>query len=158
MSVKSLLIGLAFAVLMVAGCVVKHPRKVKNEAASTLNKTDQNPITEKYWKLLTLEGREVTMVKNQERESYFILKTDQNRVTGFAGCNTFNGTYALEKNSRIRFSPLVTTRKACPDAKVSEAEFLKVFGLADNYIIRGDTLSLNVGRRAPLAVFAAVYF
>ncbi|MFB9293302.1 META domain-containing protein [Persicitalea jodogahamensis] len=155
---KSSLIALVFVALSVTGCSDNHPRKVKGDALETLNKTDQNPITEKYWKLVTLAGREVIMSKNQERESYFILKTDQNRVTGFAGCNTFNGTYTLEKGSRIRFSPLATTRKACSDVDISEPEFLRVFGLTDNYTIKGDTLTLNVGRRAPLAVFEAVYF
>ena len=46
---------------------------------------------------------------------------------------------------------------ACPDVAVNEADFLEVFELADNYTIVNDVLSLNVGRRAPLAVFEAVY-
>ena len=45
----------------------------------------------------------------------------------------------------------------CPDVAVNESEFMEVFELADNYTIYNDTLSLNVGRRAPLAVFEAVY-
>jgi heat shock protein HslJ len=119
---------------------------------------DRTTITEKYWKLVRLEGQKVTMGKNQEREIYFMLKTEQNQVRGFAGCNTFKGTYTLEKGQRIRFSSLAATRKACPEVDLNESEFLEVFELADNYSIKGDTLSLNVGRRAPLAVFEAVYF
>lgn len=127
-----------------------------DKAADT--KLDDNPITEKYWKLVTLEGQKVTMVPNQEKEIYFMLKTDENRVQGFAGCNTFNGTYTLEEGWRLRFSPLATTMKACPDVNVNESELFQVFELTDNYSINGDTLSLNVGRRAPLAIFEAVYF
>lgn len=115
------------------------------------------PITEKYWKLITFEGQPVKMEKNQEREIYFILKTQDNNVTGFAGCNNFNGTYTLEKGNRIRFNQMLSTLKACPDVNVNESEFLKVFELTDNYTIKDDKLSLNVGRRAPLAVFEAVY-
>ncbi|WP_086476936.1 MULTISPECIES: META domain-containing protein [Arenibacter] len=115
-------------------------------------------ITEKYWKLKTLEGKEVKMADNQEREIYFILKANENRVTGFAGCNTFQGGYTLEEGNRIRFSQVLATLKACPDVPFNESEFLKVLELADNYTINGDTLMLNVGRRAPLAVFEAVYF
>lgn len=117
-----------------------------------------NPITEKYWKLKTLEGKDVQMAKNQEKEIYFILKTDESRVKGFAGCNTIDGTYTLENGNRIRFSNMLSTLKACPDVNVNESEFLKVFELADNYTIVDDVLSLNVGRRAPLAIFEAVYF
>ncbi len=114
-------------------------------------------ITEKYWKLKTLEGQEVKMGKNQEREVYFMLKNEDNRVTGFAGCNNLMGTYSLEEGNRIRFSQMATTLMACPDVDFNESEFLKVFELADNYTISGNQLSLNVGRRAPLAVFEAVY-
>lgn len=119
---------------------------------------NNEPITEKYWKLKTLEGKDVKMAKNQEKEIYFMLKTDENRVTGFAGCNTILGTYTLEKGNRIQFSQMGATMMACPDVDVNESEFLKIFELADNYTINGDELSLNVGRRAPLAVFEAVYF
>lgn len=121
-------------------------------------KDTSEPITEKYWKLKTLEGKVVKMDKNQQKEIYFMLKTNDNRVNGFAGCNTISGTYTLEKGNRIHFSQIATTMMACPDLDINESEFLKVFELADNYTINGDVLSLNVGRRAPLAVFEAVYF
>ena len=116
------------------------------------------PIVEKYWKLKTLEGKDVKMVKDQEKEVYFMLKAKDNRVTGFAGCNTILGTYTLEKGNRIRFSNMGSTMMACPDLDLNESDFLKIFELADNYTINGDVLSLNVGRRAPLATFEAVYF
>lgn len=129
-----------------------------NQNSNTLITKDNHSITNKYWKLVTLEGKKVTMAKNQEREAQFMLKTEQNRVTGFAGCNTFSGTYTISNGFRIRFSQMAATMKACPDVDVSEGEFLKVFELTDNYTVSGDTLSLNVGRREPLAVFNAVYF
>ncbi|MEO9076132.1 MAG: META domain-containing protein, partial [Gelidibacter sp.] len=109
-------------------------------------------------KLTTLEGQDVKMADNQEREIFFTLKSQDNRVTGFAGCNTISGEYTLEEGNRISFDKMATTLMMCPDVDVNESEFLKVFELADNYTINGDVLSLNVGRRAPLAVFEAVYF
>ena len=121
-------------------------------------KTSAEPIVEKYWKLKKLDGKDIKMVKNQEKEIYFMLKTDDNRVTGFAGCNTILGSYKLEEGNRIRFSNMGSTMMACPDVDFNEADFLKIFQIADNYTIDGDTLTLNVGRRAPLAVFEAVYF
>ena len=121
-------------------------------------KTAAEPIVEKYWKLIKLEGKDIKMVENQEKEIFFMLKTDENRVTGFAGCNTILGSYSLEEGNRIRFSNMGSTMMACPDVNFNEADFLKIFQIADNYSIDGDTLSLNVGRRAPLAVFEAVYF
>lgn len=118
----------------------------------------EDKIVEKYWKLKKLEGQEVKMADNQEKEIFFMLKSNENRLKGFAGCNSLSGSYKLEDGQRINFSNVATTMKACPDVSVNEAEFLKVFEQADNYSINGDELTLNVGRRAPLAVFEAVYF
>ena len=159
---KTPLIIAIMATFILLGC--SNSRKANkqsdtnNQTSDTLSSKDNNSITNKYWKLITLEGKKVTRAKNQEREANFILRTEQKMVTGFAGCNTFSGTYTLAEGWRIRFSQMATTMKACPDVDVNEGKFLKVFELVDNYTINGDTLSLNVGRRAPLAVFEAVDF
>ena len=143
---KILISTLVFISIAIAGC------------DSSKKITADNTITEKYWKLKTLEGREIKMVKNQDREMYFILKSNGTQLTGFSGCNTFTGEYILNEGNRIRFTNTAVTLKACPDVAINESEFLDVFKLADNFTINKDTLSLNVGRRAPLAVFQAVYF
>ena len=115
-----------------------------------------NVITDKYWKLVTLEGQAVTMVEGQEREAFFTLKSNDKTVNGFAGCNSFSGEYTLEDGNRIKFGTLATTMKICDGVK-DEQHFMQVLDQADNYTIVNDELSLNVGRRAPLAVFKAVY-
>jgi len=123
----------------------------------TKEATSNEPITEKYWKLITLEGQQVTMGADQEREIFFMLKNKDKRLTGFGGCNSLNGEYTLEEGNRITFSNVATTLRACAELPVKEHGFLEVFNLADNYTIVGDTLSLKVGRRAPLAVGSANY-
>ena len=143
---KTLITTLALISIIVTGC------------NSSKKMTNNNPIVEKYWKLKILEGKEIKMAKNQEREIYFMLKADATRVTGFSGCNTFTGEYILNEGNRIHFANIAVTLKVCPDVAINESDFLEVFKLADNYTINKDTLSLNVGRRAPLAVFEAVYF
>lgn len=67
--------------------------------------------------------------------------------------------FELCEGNRIRFNEnLALTMKVCPDLDLNESEFLEVFKLIDNYTINVDILNLNVGRRAPLAEFEAVYF
>ncbi len=133
--------------------------KDKNKKTlATFKNTNEAEIVNKYWKLVELDGQKVSMKENQEREQYFMLKSD-GTVSGFAGCNYFNGTYTLKEGMRLKFEEnMALTMKACPDIEENETEFLKVFTLADNYTIANDKLSLNVGRRAPLAVFKAIYF
>lgn len=148
-----------FALLMITvfATSCKCTKDTDSNTNQNLSSTDMDKrITDKQWKLVELEGQEVTQVENQNKDQYFMLNTEENRIQGFSGCNTFNGTYELEKGNRIHFSQLASTMMACPDVDVNESEFLKVFDQADNYNITDDTLILNVGRRAPLAVFTAV--
>ena len=152
---KKYLFVLLLAPALLAGCEPSKTVATANFPAAVSQKTDG--IVNKYWKLVTLEGQPVTMAPDQEREAYFLLK-DSSRVTGFGGCNALNGAYELRADQqRLRFVNLLTTLKACPGPD-NERAFLDVLNQADNYTLRGDTLMLNVGRRAPLAVFQAVYF
>ena len=136
-------------------------KKTDNDATANETAIEQadfdQQIAGKYWKLVLLEGQKVEMAENQEREIFFTLNADDNTVSGFAGCNSITGEFELEEGSRILFSNMGITMMICPDVAVNESEFMEVFELADNYTIYNDTLSLNIGRRAPLAVFEAVY-
>ncbi len=136
----------------------KANNKATTDAAISEELNTDQVITDKYWKLIKLEGQDVVMVENQEREINFMLKAEDNTVGGFAGCNSITGEYELEDGNRIKFKNMGLTMMMCPDVIVNEAEFMEVFELADNYRIQNDTLELNVARRAPLAVFVAVYF
>lgn len=118
-------------------------------------KSTGSGIEGRTWKLKTLEGKEMSDL-NLQKDVYFMLNSKENRVSGFAGCNSMMGGYTLQEGNRIRFTQMGSTMMACPDVTFSESDFLKVFELADNYTINNNELSLNVGRRAPLAVFEAV--
>ena len=113
-------------------------------------------IVEKYWKLVELNGVEITSSEHQATEPHFILKVENNRVVGHGGCNSTNGSYVIENGNRIKFSQMISTMMACMDME-TEANFLRALNTADNYTINNDTLSLNRARMAPLARFAAVY-
>ena len=125
---------------------------------ATFNVMSDNEIVNKYWKLTKLEGDAVQMAVNQEREQYFILRSDGS-ISGFAGCNQFNGQYELLNGNHISFNDnMAMTLQACPDVDVDESAFMKVFRLTDSYTINGDTLSLNEGERVSIAIFEAIYF
>lgn len=114
-------------------------------------------ITDTYWRLKTLKGQPVEMAKNQTRETFFRLKSEDNSVTGFAGCNTLFGSYALDPGNKIHFSHIAATLMACLDGDIRETEFLQVFEHADNYSLIDGELTLKNGQNT-LAVFEAVYF
>ena len=115
-------------------------------------------ITEKYWKLVELNGNVIPPVEKGRREAHFILKNQDNRVTGSTGCNNLMGSFELSgsmDDNRIGFSPMATTRMACVDVNY-EQEFLNVFEDCDRYSIQNDTLTL-IRETVPLARFAAIY-
>jgi len=123
---------------------------------SVNEKNHNNNIKEKYWKLKTLYGQEIKMEDNQKREIFITLKTKNNRFTGFAGCNTINGEYILEEGNRVKFTKVISTKMFCNNS-TNESKFLKAINATDNYTIKNNILSLNLGKRAPLALFEAVY-
>jgi copper homeostasis protein (lipoprotein) len=55
----------------------------------------ENTITEKYWKLVTLIGEPVKTTGR--RQAHIILKQEGGRLTGHGGCNAINGSYLLKE-------------------------------------------------------------
>jgi heat shock protein HslJ len=119
----------------------------------------QDGITEKYWKLIEINGKPVVMDASVSREPHIILKAEDNRINGNGGCNTLSGTYEIDRAAnRIKFSQMASTMMACIDMEV-ENELKRVLESVDNYSLSADGkyLSLNRARMAPLAKFEVVY-
>lgn len=153
---KNTLAALSIILLTAIACNTAADEQTKNEGASDTVENNDRAIVGTHWKLVKLDGQEVQMVPNQETDIHFILNAQENSVGGFAGCNSILGSYTLEEGMRIRFANMGLTMRACPEVNVDEQAFMNVLELADNYTISNGTLSLNVGRRAPLAEFEAV--
>lgn len=124
-------------------------------AAKYVLTKDLSGITEKYWKLVELNGKPVTVTDEMRKEPHLILRAAGSRVTGHAGCNSFMGSYELKPNNRISFSKIAGTLMACTNLE-TETAFTRVLEMADSYNFTGDTLILNRARMAPLARFVAV--
>lgn len=108
-------------------------------------------ITGQYWKLVEVRGQ---AVGEMEREPHLILQAADGRVSGFAGCNGFMGSYTLdEQNARISFGQIAMTRMFCAAGMEVEEAFTQVLEEVDNYSLNGDSLTLNRARIAPLARF-----
>ena len=114
-------IAIIFILVAASGC------KTSQQSASTIT----SDITEKYWKLVELNGQKITPNENQTKEPHFILKREENRVMGHGGCNSFHGTYELLEGGRIRFSKIASSLMAC-DVMETEKQFLQVLEMADN--------------------------
>jgi heat shock protein HslJ len=126
--------------------------------SSSVKPQPENSITEKYWKLIEINGKPVVLDETTPREAFIILKNEDHRVNGNGGCNTLNGTYEISQGNRIKFSQMASTMMACLNMEI-ENELKRVLEMTDNYSLSDDGkfLSLNRARMAPLARFEAVY-
>ena len=151
--------NLIVALTMVVGILSLNACKSSKDAAQMSNNSVQNEkgITEKYWKLIELNGNPVTLGIGQS-EPHIILKDgEEHRFIGNGSCNNISGMYELSENGRIKFSRGISTLMACPNMEI-ESGLLKALESADNYTLSDDgKLSLNRARMAPLARFEVVY-
>jgi len=144
------------------GCKTTTTSRIVSESDSQIKAVAQQPegITERYWKLIELNGKPVVLdASTGGRNAFIILKIEENRVNGNTGCNTLTGAYEIDPTRyRIRFLQMAVTLKACMNMEV-ENELKRVLELVDNYAMSADEkyLGLNRARISPLALFEAVY-
>lgn len=69
------------------------------------------------------------------------LDPQATRVSGYAGCNRINGSFTLD-GSRLSFSSVVSTRRACFPDDGSEARFLKALSEVRTWRLDGGRLLL----------------
>lgn len=109
-----------------------------------------------YWRLAEMNGEPLT-TPDGRREVHIILTQEgnENRLKGFAGCNSVGGTFRQEEQ-KLTFSAISTKMMCDPESMKVEDFLLGALTETDSYTISGETLSLLEGETA-LASFQAVY-
>jgi heat shock protein HslJ len=120
---------------------------------------DTNPtatLLNTYWRLADMNGEPVKPPAGT-REVHVILSRDdqENRMKGFAGCNNIGGSFKQE-GLKITFSAFSTKMMCEPNQMKIEDFLLNALTATDNYIIKGETLTLLEGDTV-LATFESVY-
>jgi heat shock protein HslJ len=94
------------------------------------------------WRLVTLVGHPPEAVAALKRG--ITIRFEAGRVTGFSGCNAFNGPYTVDQN-RLTFGDLAGTMMACGEPVIARLEdtFRKVLVGRATYRIDGDRLILK---------------
>lgn len=91
------------------------------------------------WLVVEVSGAPVSPLA-EEKQPHIMFDPAQKKVTGFAGCNNFFGSYELNGSS-LKFGPVGSTRMSCPDLQLSlETEFLKALGKTRGWELRGNVL------------------
>ena len=142
--------------IMVSGIALLSCGSTKKNTPVNLPTDMNTSLTETYWRLTELMGQPIVYSDGAKKEMHLILKKEGNSVTGNGGCNSFTGSYSLQDGYGIIFSQLAATRMACINMD-KEKEFMDMLPTVDNYVIKGNILSLIKASMAPLAKFEAVY-
>lgn len=106
-----------------------------------ITKNKSLTLTDKYWRLTTLNDLAISKDPTATREMHMILKQEGLKINGNAGCNSFFGTFELKANNGISFGKLGSTMMACKDMQL-ESQFLEALTKANIYSINGNQLSL----------------
>jgi len=109
-----------------------------------------------YWKLVSIDG-EPYEHNSSNREPRLQFRLDEDRLTGFTGCNDFTGAYSVDGDSNsLELVEIAVTMKACIEGMAIEQRYLQALRGVDGYRISGDTLELREGD-TPRLGFEAVY-
>ena len=111
-------------------------------------------LTETHWRLIELNGKEVSLPK--EQRATLVLTEDGHRIQGSGGCNQLSGVYELEGNT-LRFRNVASTMMSCPDPiMMEEQQFVTALSATETYRISGKTLELLNGKDQVVAWLHAV--
>ena len=126
-----------------------------NSSKKTVQRESENldttSLSRANWRVVEINGAAIT--STMKRKPYLKFSED-NKVSGFAGCNGFGGNYTLKNTSAITISNVISTKMACPDLAV-ENNLFRVFENTDNFMIKSDTLFFNDAAMNSIAKFVA---
>lgn len=112
-------------------------------------------IQQKYWKLIELRRKPLSVRGNTTKEPHLYLSSGQYLFSGNGGCNNISGQYKLINPDSIIFSKVISTMMACPDLE-QESVFLKVMEAVRTYRVSGDQLVFLDADKKTIAVFKSV--
>jgi heat shock protein HslJ len=139
-----------FSVIFISSLLLSSCKSSKETSSAKISLDDTQ------WRLIELMGRPIPATMTSVNEVTLKFIKEGNRVSGFSGCNTYAGGYATPEPSKISFSQMLSTMKACPSNMDLESAYLKMLQEVDNYAIEGNVLSLKKAKMAPVARFEAL--
>lgn len=106
------------------------------------------------WYLSHINQKEVR--PQSSKSAYLAFSPGQvNTVTGFTGCNRLSGSFTINGNYEIKFSPLAVTKMACLNDDNTESLFLPAIQQANRWQVNSNVLKFFNGQ-TEVASFTAV--
>lgn len=103
----------------------------------------ERPLEKTYWVLTELYGKPIATI-NEAKKLHLLLDPESHKVSGFAGCNQFSGSYNLE-GKKLSLKNLAATKMFCSETMEIETRYLQALNETDSYKIEEHVLFLNQG-------------
>ncbi|MBL7859129.1 MAG: META domain-containing protein [Cyclobacteriaceae bacterium] len=130
-----------FLLIAAASC-----QSIKTTSTAISEATPQDVLND-IWVLEMVDGKPVNTADYMRELPRLEFRKADGKVIGTTGCNSIGGSYTA-KNGKLSFSPLVSTRMACPGD--GEHHFLSALNSVDSYKIKDLTLFLMQGTEVKL--------
>lgn len=119
------------------------------------NDNDMEELTDRYWKLLEIDGKKALAFENQT-EPHIILTKDKKeyRLSGSDGCNRLVGMANISEKD-LKFGQLGSTMMLCPQGEEQATAFAQALSEVNGWRVFGDVLEL-LRHGEPVLVFEAV--
>ena len=99
------------------------------------HQTSNNNLMSGTYKIMELSGEDVS-----EKAATITFNIEENKVYGTSGCNNFNGSFTLDKNT-LTFGPIMSTKKMCPDMTLEDKLFKLLTG-RKNFSVKNNILNI----------------
>ena len=93
-----------------------------------------------HWQLRVAKGEEI-MVQEGTKAPFLQLAGDQDRVSGYGGCNNFTGSYTWKDDS-LEFSQIAATMRMCEAGSEQELLFFSILSETRSYALAEEELQL----------------
>lgn len=105
------------------------------------------------WVLESLEGKELDRTLFQNNMPSIEINSSTKKISGFSGCNRFNGSIFQERDL-LRFTQIISTKMACNNLTF-ETTYFKVIQQSTGYKIKYNRLFLTQSDQV-IAVFRKI--
>jgi len=124
-----------------------------NQIGELVGIPSHRPMEGTVWVLEELNGKVIGAVEG-EKSPFVFYHHDGKAVSGFAGCNSFTGTFT--KEGSMVSAKLASTRMFCEGKMDLENEFIKVLGLSSKFLVDENHLFLKINNRVVAEFHAEV--
>lgn len=101
-------------------------------------------IENQKWVLKTLQGKAFENPKDATKRVFLTLNSQNKKITGSGGCNSFSGDYELKLDGSFKISDMISTEMFCEDRMETERTFFRAIAETQKMSVSKDKKSLHL--------------